>query len=125
MVSSVYKSSSGKKFDRKRSSLSRIVEYQQGQSNADFLFLPQISVTMLLSEHTDKRVLINILSMCLYSPLCQNLRWPDIILLPQNLKIYIGAGQNHGNTIDTVHISLLIWCWTTFCHQCICNASWN
>jgi hypothetical protein len=24
-----------------------------------------------------------------------------------------GVGQNNGNTIDTVHISVLIWCWTT------------
>jgi hypothetical protein len=27
---------------------------------------------------------------------------------------YTGVGQNNGNTTDTVHISLLIWCWTTF-----------
>jgi hypothetical protein len=27
---------------------------------------------------------------------------------------YIGVGQNNGDTTDTVHISLLIWCWTTF-----------
>jgi hypothetical protein len=26
------------------------------------------------------------------------------------------AGQNNGNT-DAVRISLLIWCWTTFCLQ--------
>jgi hypothetical protein len=25
-----------------------------------------------------------------------------------------GVGQNSGNTTDTVHISLLTWCWTTF-----------
>jgi hypothetical protein len=24
-------------------------------------------------------------------------------------------GQNNGNATDTVRISLLIWCWTTFC----------
>jgi hypothetical protein len=33
--------------------------------------------------------------------------------------------QNNGNTTDTVHISLLIWCWTTFCLQCSWNPSWN
>jgi hypothetical protein len=27
---------------------------------------------------------------------------------------YTGVGKNNGNTTDTVHISLLIWCWTTF-----------
>jgi hypothetical protein len=30
------------------------------------------------------------------------------------IYIYTGVEQNNGNTIDTVHISLLIWCWTTF-----------
>jgi hypothetical protein len=28
--------------------------------------------------------------------------------------IHTGVGQNNGNTTDTVHISLLIWRWTTF-----------
>jgi hypothetical protein len=34
---------------------------------------------------------------------------------------HIQVGQNNGNTTDTVHISLLIWCWTTFCRQYSCN----
>jgi hypothetical protein len=25
-----------------------------------------------------------------------------------------GVEQNNGKTTDTVHISLLIWCWTTY-----------
>jgi hypothetical protein len=29
-------------------------------------------------------------------------------------QCYAGVGQNNGNTKDAVHISLLIWCWTTF-----------
>jgi hypothetical protein len=28
-------------------------------------------------------------------------------------EVHTGIGQNNGNTTDTVHISLLIWCWTT------------
>jgi hypothetical protein len=43
-------------------------------------------------------------------------------------EIYVlwhtGIGQNNGNTTDTVHISLLIWCWTTFCLQHSHNP-WN
>jgi hypothetical protein len=36
-----------------------------------------------------------------------------------------GAGQNNGNTTETVRISLLIWCWTTFCLQYSRSSSWN
>jgi hypothetical protein len=32
-------------------------------------------------------------------------------------EIHTGIGQNNGNTTDAVHISLLIWCWTTVCLQ--------
>jgi hypothetical protein len=35
------------------------------------------------------------------------------------------VGQNTENTTDTVHISLLIWHWTTFCIQHNRNPSWN
>jgi hypothetical protein len=38
---------------------------------------------------------------------------------------YTGTGENKGNTTDTVHISLLIWCWTTFCLQYNRSPSWN
>jgi hypothetical protein len=40
--------------------------------------------------------------------------WPDT-----------GVGQNNGNTADTVHISLLICCWTTFWLQYSRSPSWN
>jgi hypothetical protein len=36
-----------------------------------------------------------------------------------------GVGQNYGNATDTVHISLLIWCWTTVCFQYSRSPSWN
>jgi hypothetical protein len=36
-----------------------------------------------------------------------------------------GVGQNNGKTTDIVHISLLIWCWTTFCFQYSFNTAWN
>jgi hypothetical protein len=36
---------------------------------------------------------------------------------------YTGLRQNNGNTTYTVHISLLVWCWTTFCLQHTCNNS--
>jgi hypothetical protein len=39
--------------------------------------------------------------------------------------IHTEVGQNNGNTTDTVHISLLIWCWTTFSLQYSHNPSWN
>jgi hypothetical protein len=35
--------------------------------------------------------------------------------------IYTGVGQNNWSTTDTIHISLLIWCSTTFCLQYSCN----
>jgi hypothetical protein len=35
------------------------------------------------------------------------------------------VGQNNGNTSDTVRISLLIWCWATFCLQYSRSPSWN
>jgi hypothetical protein len=34
-----------------------------------------------------------------------------------------GVGQNNVNTIDTIHISLLLWCWTAFCLQYSRNPS--
>jgi hypothetical protein len=39
--------------------------------------------------------------------------------------LYPGVGQTNGNTTDTVHISLLIWRWTTFCLQYSSSPSWN
>jgi hypothetical protein len=36
-----------------------------------------------------------------------------------------GVGQKNGNTTNTVHITLLIWCWTNFCLQYCINPSWN
>jgi hypothetical protein len=36
-----------------------------------------------------------------------------------------GAEQSNGNAADTVHISLLIWRWTTFCLQYSRIPSWN
>lgn len=33
------------------------------------------------------------------------------------LMICTGDEQNNRNTIPTVHVSLVIWCWTTFCNQ--------
>jgi hypothetical protein len=38
---------------------------------------------------------------------------------------YIGVGQINGNTTDTLHISLLMWYWFTFCPQYSCSPSWN
>jgi hypothetical protein len=38
---------------------------------------------------------------------------------------YTKGGQNTGNTTDTVHISLLISCWITFCLQYSLRPSWN
>jgi hypothetical protein len=38
---------------------------------------------------------------------------------------YREVGQNNGNTTDTAHVCLLIWCWTTFCLQYSRNLSWN
>jgi hypothetical protein len=32
--------------------------------------------------------------------------------------------QNNGNTTDTVHIPLLVWCWATFCLQ-YSHRPWN
>jgi hypothetical protein len=40
--------------------------------------------------------------------------------------LYIGVEQNNGNITDTVHISLLILCWTTGKSlQYSCSPSWN
>jgi hypothetical protein len=38
---------------------------------------------------------------------------------------HTGVEQNNGNTTDAVHISLLIWSWTTFCLQYTRKPSWN
>jgi hypothetical protein len=43
----------------------------------------------------------------------------------QVLESCTEAGQNNENTTDTVHISLLIWCWTRFYLQQGLNPSWN
>jgi hypothetical protein len=39
--------------------------------------------------------------------------------------VCIGVGQNNRNTTDTIHISLLICSWTTFCLQYSCSPSCN
>jgi hypothetical protein len=38
---------------------------------------------------------------------------------------YTGFGKNNGTITDTVHMSLLIWCWTTLYLQYSHNSSWN
>jgi hypothetical protein len=41
--------------------------------------------------------------------------------VPTLFITHTGFEQNNGNTTYTVHISLLIWCWTTFCLQYSCS----
>jgi hypothetical protein len=48
------------------------------------------------------------------------------VLMPKmSLCANTGIEQNNGDTTGTVHISVLIWCWTKFCLQYSRNASWN
>jgi hypothetical protein len=47
------------------------------------------------------------------------------ILLLSSCVAYTGVGQNNGNIIDTLHVSLLIWYWDIFCLQYSRNPSWN
>jgi hypothetical protein len=44
-------------------------------------------------------------------PLCLNSGANDMLILEKCM----GVGQNNGNATETIHISTLIWCWTTFC----------
>jgi hypothetical protein len=47
-----------------------------------------------------------------------------VISLQVMIQLHREVEQNNGDTTDAVHISLLIWCWTTFCLQYSQSLEW-
>jgi hypothetical protein len=49
---------------------------------------------------------------------------PETKISVQCSAVNAAVEQNNGNTTDTIHISLVIWCWATFCLQ-YSRSPWN